>query len=241
MFGWRAQIGFMSPAPGGVPTSLLEMEMAAPEGVAFVNRFLDGPATLETDVLKAMRPQLEPAARALVARSKLDLILMGGMPVVLANGPDEVAEIIGTASGLPATTNVAGVVNGLRRLGAGRIIVVTPYYPRHLIDMVRGYLETSGFQIEAMVSGGDVAFEKHKELNAYQTYRLAKQSYYDHPSAEAIVIAGGGAPTHPIVQHLETDTGVPVVTNNFASLWNALNMLHVREPITGYGTLLTCF
>ena len=240
MFGWRAQIGFMSPAPGGVPTSLLEMEMAAPEGVAFVNRFLDGPATLETEVLKAMRPQLEPAARALVARSKLDLILMGGMPVVLANGPDEVADIIAKASGLPATTNVAGVVNGLRRLGAGRIIVVTPYYPQNMIDMVRGYLESTGLEIEAMVSGGEVAFEKHKELNAYQTYRLAKRSYYDHSSADAIVIAGGGAPTHQIVQHLETDTGVPVVTNNFASLWNALTMLHVREPIKGYGTLLTC-
>ena len=36
MFGWRARIGFISPAPGGPPTSLLEMQSAAPDGVVFL-------------------------------------------------------------------------------------------------------------------------------------------------------------------------------------------------------------
>jgi maleate cis-trans isomerase len=241
VFGWRARIGFLSPSPGGIATSLLEMEMAAPEGVAFLSRFLDGPATLETEVLRAMRPQLEPAARALVAKSKLDLILMGGAPVVLANGPDEVIEILEGAAKIPATTNVAGIVNGLRRLGIGKIVVVTPYYPQNMIDMVRGHLEGAGFDIVSMVSGGDVPFEKHKELTEHQTYRLAKNAFLQNRSAEGVVIAGGGAPLHSVLEMLETDIRVPVVANNFASLWNALDMVDVREPIKGYGKLLTCF
>jgi maleate cis-trans isomerase len=54
------------------------------------------------------------------------------------------------------------------------------------------------------------------------------------------VLVGGGAPLHEVIDVLETDIGKPVIANNFAALWNALAMAHVREPIEGYGVLLTC-
>jgi hypothetical protein len=32
-----------------------------------------------------------------------------------------------------------------------------------------------------------------------------------------------------------------VVAANFAGLWSALTLANVRQPIRGYGRLLTCF
>lgn len=241
MFGWRARIGFISPTPGGVPTSLVEMEMAAPEGVAFVPYFLDGPASLDLDVLTGMGPQIELASRAVTAKGGIDLLLMGGAPVVLANGADKCVRQMEGAGGVPATTNVHGLVNGLRRLGANRIVVVAPYYPEHLMTMVQEHLEASGLELLAVLGGAGVDFKKHKEHRPEDTYRQAKAAMIAAPEAEALVLVGGGAPTHTILQILETDIGRPVVANNLASLWNALTMVSVRQPIAGYGKLLTCF
>lgn len=247
MLGLRARIGFISPGPtappavtGGVSAPLIEMEMLAPEGVIFVTKFLDGPASLATPDLLSLLPQIEPLARELVSKTELDMVLMGGAPIVLANGPDRVVKILEQATNLPATTNVVGIVNGLRRLDIQRVVVVTPYYPQSVIDMVRGFLLESGFDIVSMVSGGDVTFGKVQELHE-QTYRLAKKAFLQAPSADGLLIMGGGAPLHSVIEILETDIGKPVVANTFASLWNALTLANVRQPIRGYGRLLTCF
>ena len=135
MFGWRARIGFISPAPGGPPTSLLEMQEAAPDGVVFIARLLDGPASLELEDLRAMEPQIGTVAAALANKNDLDLILMAGAPIVLANGSDAMIEAMTAASGVPSTTNIAAIVNAIRRLGLGRVTVLSPYYPQHLVDL----------------------------------------------------------------------------------------------------------
>jgi maleate isomerase len=240
MFGWRARIGLISPATSGVHTSALEMEMLAPEGVLFVSRFLDGPRSLGLDDLRAMLPQVAPAARAIAATPDVDLILAAGAPIVLANGSDTIIRTIADATGLPATTNVASIVAGLRRLGVGRVAVVTPYYPDEIVELVRAYLEAEAIEIVSVLGGSGVDFGSHKDVSPQQTYRNAKRAFLASDGAEALVIVGGGAPLHEVIGVLEQDIGAPVVANNFAALWNALAMAHVREPIEGYGSLLTC-
>lgn len=240
MFGWRARIGFLSPSPGGPPTSLLEMQMAAPEGVVFIARSLDGPASLEMKDLTAMAPQIGPAAAGLAAKTDLDLVLMAGAPIVLANGPDEVVRLMTEASGVAATTNIAGIVNAIRRLGLGRVTVLAPYYPQHLVDLFERHLTANEIDV-FMARAGDVPFGAHKEQTPEQTYRRAKKAFLTAPPSDGLVILGGGTPMQTILQVLETDLGKPVIANNQANLWNALTMVSVRDPIPGLGTLLTCF
>ena len=38
---------------------------------------------------------------------------------------------------------------------------------------------------------------------------------------------------------LEKDLGKPVVTSQAATLWHALTLLQIDEPVKGYGRLLT--
>jgi maleate cis-trans isomerase len=240
MFGWRARIGFISPAPGGPPTSLLEMQEAAPAGVVFIARLLDGPKSLELDDLTAMVPQIGTISKALAAKNDLDLILMAGAPIVLANGSDAMIQAMTEASGVPATTNVAGIVNAIRRLGLGRVTVLSPYYPQHLVDLFEQHLTANGIDFH-MVGAGDVPFGSHKDQAAEQSYRRAKHAFLGGPPTDGLVILGGGTPLQSILGVLETDIGKPVIANNQANLWNALTMVSVREPIPGLGVLLTCF
>jgi maleate cis-trans isomerase len=240
MFGWRARIGLVSPGTSGVHTSALEMEMLAPEGVLFVSRFLDGPRSLGLDDLRAMLPQIGPAAQAIAATPDVDVVLAAGAPIVLANGPQRVIDTITEATGLPATTNVSSIVAGLRRLGLGRVVVVTPYYPDEVVELVREFLEAEGVEIVSMLGGSGVDFGRHKDVSPQQTYRSAKRAFLSAGNADGLVLVGGGAPLHEVIDVLETDIGKPVIANNFAALWNALAMAHVREPIEGYGVLLTC-
>jgi maleate isomerase len=239
MFGWRARIGFISPAPGGPPTSLLEMGAAAPDGVVFLARMLDGPRSLELDDLTAMAPQIGPAAAGLAAQTELDLVLMAGAPIVLANGPDVVIRLMSEASGVPATSNVVGIVRAIHRLGLGRVVVLAPYYPTHLVDRFEAHLRANGIE-PVIVPPGEVPFGSHKEQAPEQTYRRAKRAFAANP-AEGLVLLGGGTPLQSILEPLETDLAVPVIANNQANLWNALTMASVRQPIAGMGRLMTCF
>jgi maleate cis-trans isomerase len=240
MYGWRARIGFLSPAPGGLPTSLLEMQQAAPDGVEFLSQMLDGPRSLELADLAAMRPQIGPAAARLAAITELDLVLMAGAPIVLGVGPAEVITLMRDAAKVPATTNVEGIVRAIRRLGLGRVTVLAPYYPQHLVDLFERHLRDEGVDLH-LVPPGEVAFRQHKDQSPEASYRRAKMAFLAAPPSDGLVVLGGGTPLQSILQALETDIGAPVIANNQANLWNALTMVHVREPIPGMGVLLTCF
>ncbi len=240
MYGWRARIGFLSPAPGGLPTSLLEMQEAAPEGVAFLTQMLEGPRSLELADLAAMRPQIGPAAARLAAITDLDLVLMAGAPIVLGVGPSEVIKLMHDAAGVPATTNVEGIVRAIRRLGLGRVTVLAPYYPPHLVDLFERHLRDEGVDLQ-LVAPGEIPFREHKDQTPEASYRRAKQAFLAAPPSDGLVILGGGTPLQSILRTLETDIGRPVIANNQANLWNALTMANVREPIPGMGVLMTCF
>jgi len=45
----------------------------------------------------------------------------------------------------------------------------------------------------------------------------------------------------PVIESLETDTGLPVVTSNQAGLWQALRLVGIRSSLPGLGCLLRDF
>src|SRR5262249_40611546 len=68
-------------------------------------------------------------------------------------------------------------------------------------------------------------------------YELGRAA--DSSDAEAVLISGTGLPTVGIVERLERDLGKPVVTSQVATLWQALRVVGVTEPVLGYGRLLS--
>jgi maleate cis-trans isomerase len=52
------------------------------------------------------------------------------------------------------------------------------------------------------------------------------------------LLSGTGLPTAAVLETLERDLGVPVISSNQACLWRALRLAGVREPVPGFGRLL---
>ena len=57
-------------------------------------------------------------------------------------------------------------------------------------------------------------------------------------SADGLFISCMNFDALPAVQALEDQIGKPVVTSHSATLWRALALADIREPIRGYGRLL---
>jgi maleate isomerase len=242
MFGWRARIGGIHPRQGQLHTSMIEREKVMPEGVYLNGVFLDGPKSQAPEHLLEMFPQLEPAARE-VAKIGVDLIIQVGAPIGIVQGLDgdkKIIDLIEQATGVPATTCVTAMVKGLQRMDVHQVVVVCPYYQEASVGLLRRVLEQAGFDMVSLIRG-DVEWGKIADIPQQQVYRMAKTAFLKVQHADGLRIAGGGAPGYEIIEALEMDIGKPVVAHNFAAAWNALSMAHVRQPIQGYGRLLTMF
>ena len=70
-----------------------------------------------------------------------------------------------------------------------------------------------------------------------RAYALGRST--DVAGADAVLISGTGLPTAGIVGRLERELDKPVVTSQTATLWWALRAVGIKDPVRGYGRLLT--
>src|SRR5207237_5364447 len=99
----------------------------------------------------------------------------------------------------------------------------------------KAHLEANGFKIVNFANLPDVT--NIYVTNAEDAYRLARS--IDTQEAEAVFLTGTGMPTLPVLEALEHDLGKPVISSASAMMWHALRSAGVRQPIPGYGRLLT--
>ena len=72
---------------------------------------------------------------------------------------------------------------------------------------------------------------------AERAYRLARM--VDRKDAEAVFLSGTGMPSLPVLAMLEQDLGKPVISSASAMMWQALRLAGIKQPVQGYGRLLT--
>jgi len=241
MYGWRARIGIIHPSMG--VNDFEELHKVAPEGVQFVYSRLLIPGRfelLEERGLRAMLEHLERAAKE-VASAGAQLIMQhcGAMSMFRGWGGDkEIITRIEKATGIPAVSMGIAEVEALQKLDIRKVVVFTPY-EESVNAGVKEYISGAGIEVVLLKRLGGA--REIIEASPYGIYRPIKDTFLQAPSADGLIILGGALRTFEIIQPLECDIGKPVVTAVQASLWKALNMVSVREPIKGYGKLLQMF
>jgi maleate cis-trans isomerase len=237
MYGWRARIGRLAPSAASVAEN--EWAKASPDGVITVcARYLIERVTVAD--LENMMSQVDRAARE-VASAKVNVIAQCGTPGIFIRGHGydrEVIDRIQELTGIQATTMMTSVVESLRRLGARRLAVATAYTD-DLNELLRTFLEASGFEVLSMTGLGLVRNVDIAEQPPEVAYRIGKRAFNEAPGADALFISCGGLRTFEAIEPLEGDFGRPVTSSSLATFWNCLRMSGVGTPITGFGTLLT--
>jgi maleate cis-trans isomerase len=235
----RARIGVLVPA--GNPTVEPEFYRMAPMGVTVHFARLDSgagapgtPEAMEQRTLGYL--EALPGAVRAFADLPLAVMVLAHTGVSYLNGADREAALVARLTELAATraTTAAGAVAaGLRHLGVKRLALATPY-PESISAAGRAFWEASGFAVVGYHRLPDVSniYEETEE----RSYALGRAA--DVAAADAVLISGTGLPTVGIIERLEHDLGKPVVTSQQASLWRALRLAGIADPVAGFGRLL---
>lgn len=170
--------------------------------------------------------RLEEAAREL-ADAGVDAVAFACTSGSLLHGPGFDAELcarLAGATGVPATTTATAVVEALRHLSARTISVGTPY-PKEIDDRERDFLADAGFVVERIVGLGKGHDREIGALTSDEVLALARDAHV--PGTDALFLSCTNLPALGLVEKLEAELGVPVITSNSATIWHLLQVAGV--------------
>lgn len=239
MIGWRARLGFL--VPPGNPTVEMEMFALAPAGVSvhfhrMVARGVGGSLDGQSERNQMMIDNIDSSIE-LLAMVEPDVIVVAHTATSYHLGRAGEAALLArlTAStGRPVVTAFGSVLRALQRLAVKKLALGAPY-SAETTAQGKAHLEAHGLEV--------VRFDNLKGVSniydetAERAYGLARG--VDAAAAEAVFLSGTGMPTLPVLELLEQDLGKPVISSASAMLWHALRLAGIRQPIPGYGRLLT--
>ncbi|WP_129115720.1 maleate cis-trans isomerase family protein [Halegenticoccus tardaugens] len=229
MFGWRARLGIVVPSSN----STVEPEFAAavPAGVS-VHAARMPLSSVTASGLDEMASTATACAERL-AHADVDAVAYACTSGSLLHGREFAAGLedeLAAAAGRPAVATARSVDRALSALSVDRLALVTPYVDDLTEREVR-YLEAGGRSVVAVDGRGiedNAAIGALGPEDAYrQVRRTVEGSALDTDELDGVFVSCTNYRTFPAIERLEADLGVPVVTSNGATLWDALRTVGV--------------
>lgn len=235
MYGYRARIGYTSP-PVVTEVFPYEFYKIVPEGVTLALTTLvvnnATPQELEESYEMSLRVAQE------MGRAGVNLVVLGGVPINLCRGVDKVDDLIKTveeSAGVPVTTSVTAQLNALRRLGAHKLGVVNLHVASALDA---GYLEHAGFEVVASRGVAAMPALNHMgKATSRITMDAARELKAAFPEVDTLFFPCPHRPTVDLIQEVEEQLDVNIVTASQAIIWESLRRCGIRDAIPGYGRL----
>lgn len=170
---------------------------------------------------------------------KPDVILYGCTSATLTHGPEfdhSLAKRIDQTSNTKTVTAAGALVGALRALNVSKIGFASPYVAA-INDLAVDFLSTMGI---ATVAWSEVQDALGNEEQGALTPRSIKELGVkaNHDNADALVLSCTDMRSVEIISELEEEIGKPVVTSNQAMMFQALQSIQFKEPISGFGKLL---
>lgn len=234
-YGWRARIALMQPS-GVAENNPYEFYLMAPEGVVLtVVSF--GFRAPSSDMLD----QLEDATSRLLGREP-DAIIQAAVPGVAAKGwgfEDKIQERIKKVTAVPFLTDLGSCWRAMQTIGISRVAMLSAFDLSSHTD-IEAYVKNAGIAIAAgkTLRTDPHDYERLAFTNLGVTYRAAKEVFRAAGNADGLWITGALMPSVGVIQALEDDLGVPVVTSMQAMAWAGLRAAGIPDKIAGFGRLL---
>ena len=175
----------------------------------------DGKQALHDDLANAMTQLQSHGANVMVYACTA-----GSMTLPHHALPDWMADTAGT----PAVTTAAAIVDALRFLNVRRVAVATPYHDA-LNQHETHFLEEAGFEVLACKGLGIGANGPHEYVQIAKVDPATIQAHVrsvHQDGADALLVSCTDFPTLGLIDALEQEFGIPVLSSNTATLWAAL-------------------
>jgi maleate isomerase len=236
MYGWRARIGLIYPSSGKRDYDYHRM---APQGVSvhFTRVAFSGRGTLR-DIGSMSQPEHLVAAARLLADLHPACISWADTSGSFMFGPDgdrRQVKAISDAAGAPASTTSTSCVAACHALGLSKVAVASPYLPE-VNDALRTFFDAHGISV---VSLQGLGLEDEGEIHRTrpeQVYALGRAAFSQ--GAEGLFVPCTDFEAVDLIETLERDLRVPVITANQATMWHALRLSGINDHVTGFGKLV---
>ena len=222
------------PAGTKVPPEPLAMY---PDGFTFIAEGL-GLERLTPDGYDAVIDKVGEVAKKLAGRGA-DVISLMGTSLSFYKGADfnrKLARKIEQATGLAAMTMSDAVVEALQAVGAKNISLGTAYVGS-VNERLRTFLETSGFKVGDTESLNIEKVEDILNIRDDDILHLGERAIARTPDADALFLSCGGLQTLRVVNQLEEQYSMPVITSATAGAWAAVRLAGHRGFAAGFGRL----
>ena len=236
-YGSRAKIAFM------LPSSCLAFEQEFLKVTDSLDGVIGIPARLllgytDADSLTGMNEGIDLAARQLATTSP-DVAIYMCTSGSFKDGQDgnqaikdRLAELV---PGAKTMTTSEAIVRGIEAFGMRRVVMTTPYDEdltnREIEFLAYHGVTVTGFDfrdIEDNLDRGD--------LPATEWLKYAKA--LDYSEVDGFFLSCGNVRTLDILDTLEAESGLPVVSSTQATIWMALRLAGIDDRIPGFGALL---
>jgi len=175
-------------------------------------------------------------AAAMLRTAEVDILIYGCTSGSLIKGKEWEARLVGDltmATGIPAISTGGAVVDAIRDLGIKRVGLATPYVDE-INKLEKRFLEDCGIEVVAMKGLGIIDNPKISAVDADRVRALANEVSDD---VEGVFISCTNLPSASLIEIMEDELKVPVITSNQASMWAALSALGLKGK-EGYGQLI---
>ena len=232
---WRAKIGLVVVSSATIAES--RYPRAAPPGVGFfTSRMLVKPGEGVQRLIEM--EQHAPRAVEELASAHMDSIaycctVSGALRGL--EGERAFCQEMEERWGIPVTSTMLAVIEALQHLGLRQVVVTSPYPESHH-EAERACLEEAGIHPLVMRGMGLQTGEEYAAVPPEKIARFSLEAWDDR--ADGLFISCMNFDGMAAAQALEDRLQKPVVTSHSATLWRALSLAGVNEPIQGYGRLL---
>ena len=140
--------------------------------------------------------------------------------------------------GAPITSTMLAAAEALQHLGIRRVVLTSPY-PHSYHEAESRYLAEAGIETVGESGMGLRTAAEFAAVAPEEIYRFALEAWREvGENADGLFVSCMNFDAMAAAQALENAIGKPVVTSHTATLWRALSLAGVAEPVPGYGRLL---
>lgn len=237
-YAWDGRLGLIVPPTNTVNEA--EWARLLPEGVtAHSQRMRLHPHPGTPEGARELREDLVAAIDMLLPM-RPDVIAYACTAGSMSTPSDALPREMTDRCGVPVITTADSIVAALHALDATRISIVTPYDDGRNAEEV-GFLAAHGIETLAIAGlglgrNGPADFPLIAQTTLDRVRALVAETWV--AGSEALLLTCTDFPTLPLIDALEEELGVPVLSSNTATLWAALAHTDLAGGLTAGGRLL---
>src|SRR5262245_19354046 len=206
-----------------------------PSGVEFLGDGVGLPGGMTVEGYEEAIPRVVPVAQALASRGA-KVISVFGSSLTFYKGAkfnQELTDRVTKATGLPATTQSNGLIDGLRTANAKRVALATAYTDV-VTERLKVFLEEYGFEVTSAKGLGFVSVPEGSNTEPI-LHKLGVEAYAASRKADALVMTCGALRTLEVIVPLEKVIAAPVVSSTPHGLMNGVRLLGINARVQGFG------